>query len=90
MNPWTVIAVVVAVILAAGMTFLLMRLMDRLRRKDAESEAREIVRKAEQDVDARRREAELEIKELAIQQKGESEKELRRIRGELQDRKSVV
>jgi len=64
--------------------------MDHLRRKDAESEARDIVRKAEQEVDSRRREAELEIKEMIIQQRGESEKELRRIRGELHERERLL
>ena len=58
-----VIAVIVAAVLAAALTFGVVRLLDRLRRKDAESEAKEIVRKAQQDVENRRREAELEIKE---------------------------
>ena len=70
--------------------FVLIRLLDRLRRKDAESEAREIVRKAQQDVENYRREAELEIKELALQQQAESEKELRRLRGELHERERLL
>ena len=72
------------------MTFLIVRLLDRLRRRDAESEAREIVRKAEVEVENRRREAELEIKETALQQQAESEKELRRLRGELHERERLL
>ncbi|MGD0382106.1 MAG: Rnase Y domain-containing protein [Thermoguttaceae bacterium] len=72
------------------MAFFLIRLLDRLRRRDAESEALEIVRKAKQDVENFRREAELEIKELALQQQAESEKELRRLRGELHERERLL
>lgn len=81
--------VAVAGFSAAGM-FVLVRLLDRLRRRDAESEAREIIRRAEQEVEARRREAELEIKELALRQQEESEKELRRIRAELHERERLL
>ena len=75
---------------AAVLAFVAVKLLDHLRRRDAESEAREIVRKAEQEVDARRREAELEVKELVIQQKAEGEKELRRLRKELHERERIV
>jgi len=84
------VAVVTSAVLAAVLTFLLVKLLDRLRRKDAESEAKEIVHKAEQEVDSHRREAELEIKELAIRQQAESEKEFRRIRGELHERERLL
>jgi ribonuclease Y len=72
------------------LTFVLVKLLDRLRRRDAESEAREIVEKAEEDVANRRREAELEIKELALRQQAESEQELRRLRGELHERERLL
>ena len=85
-----VIAVIAAAALSAVLTFILVRLFDRLRRKDAENEANEIVRAARQEVAARRREAELEIKELSLQQKAESEKELRRLRGELHERERLL
>ncbi len=39
---------------------------------------------------SRRREAELEIKELAIQQKAEGEKELRKLREELHERERIL
>jgi ribonuclease Y len=85
----TVTAAVTA-LAAALLTFVLVKLLDRLRRKDAESEAREIVRRAEEEVGNRRREAELEIKELAIRQQAESERELRRVRGELHERERLL
>ena len=84
------LSIVFAAAMAAGLTFLIVRLLDRLRCKDAESEARQIVCKAEQEVEARRREAELEIKEAAIQHKAEGEKELRRIREELHERERLL
>ena len=85
-----ILLIVFGLVLASVMTFLVMKLMDRLRRKDAESEAREIVRRAQQDVENRRREAELEIKEMTLQQQAESEKELRKLRGELHERERIL
>ncbi len=84
------LGVIFVAAIAAGLTFFLVRLLDRLRRKDAESEAKEILRQAHQEIDARRREAELEIKEVAIHQKAEGEKELRRIREELHERERLL
>jgi len=89
-NIQIAISVVVTAVLASVLTFVLTRLLDRLRRKDAESEAREIVRKAKQDVANHRREAELGIKELTIQQQADSEKELRKVRGELHERERLL
>jgi len=85
-----VFAVVFSAVIAAALTFMLVRLLDRLRRRDAESEAADIIRKAEQEVENRRREAELEIKELTLQRQAESEKELRRLRGELHERERLL
>ena len=82
-----IFAVLVVAVLS---TFLLTRLWDRLRRRDAESEAKEIIRKAQEEVENRRREAELEIKEAALQQQAENEKELRRLRGELHERERLL
>lgn len=89
-NTTQVIIVIVVAILASALTFLIDRLLDRLRRRDAESEAQEIVRKAKIDVENRRREAELEIKETSLRQQTESEKELRRLRGELHERERLL
>ena len=89
-GQWLIFSVICTAVFAVVMTIVMMRLFDRLRRKDAESEAREIVRKAQQEVENRRREAELEIKELALQQQAESEKELRKLRTELHERERLL
>lgn len=85
-----VILVLITAVLAAAMTFGVIKLLDHLRRRDAESEARELVRKAEQEIDNRRKEVELELKELVIQQKAEGEIELRRLREELHQRERLL
>jgi ribonuclease Y len=82
----TVLAVIVAALLACCMTFGVMKLLGHLRRRDAESDAREIIRRAEQEMENRRRVVELEIKERAIQQKAEGERDLRVLREEIHDR----
>ena len=84
------VAVAFTALLAAILTFVLVRLLDRLRRKDAETEAREITSRAKQQVVNLRREADLEIKESTLQQKTESEKELRSLRGEMHERERLL
>jgi ribonuclease Y len=82
----TVVAVIVAAFLASAMTFGFIKLLGHLRRRDAESDAREIIRRAEQEMENRRRVVELEIKEQAIQQKAEGERDLRVLREEMHER----
>ncbi len=86
----TVLIVIATAVVAFVLAFILVKLLDRLRKRDAETEAREIVSKAQQEVANRRREAELEIKELSLKEKAESEKELRRLRGELHERERLL
>ena len=86
MSEGQVIFVVVLCVVVAGATFTLVKLLDYLRRRDADSEAGQIVERAEKEVEARRREAELEVKELALKQKTEGEQELRKLREELHNR----
>jgi ribonuclease Y len=81
-----VIAVVVTAPLAALMMFVIVRVLDHLRKKDAETEAKRIVEDAQRNADNRKKEAELEIKDRAIQQKAEGEKELGKLRQELHER----
>ncbi len=81
-----IILLVVFCVFASGATLFWIKLLDRLRRRDAESEARQIVERAKDENDRRRREVELELKEFALQQKAEGEKELRAIREELHER----
>ncbi len=68
----------------------MIRLLDRLTRRDAETEGRRIIEEANRDADNRKKEAELEIKEMAIQQKAEGEKELGQIRQELHERERLL
>ncbi len=86
MDTWEILLFVGLCFLASLLTFTLMKLLDHLRRRDAESEARQIVSQAEQEIDNRRREAEVEIKEAAIVHKAAAEKELRKLRQELHER----
>ena len=90
MSTGQVILVIVLCVTASALTFTLVKLLDYLRRKDAESEARGIIHRAEQDMENRRREVELELKELAIQQQAQGEKELRRLREELHERERML
>ncbi len=78
------------VITAAVLTFVGVKLLDRLRRRDAETEAREIITLADRESANRRKEAELEIKEMAIQQKAEGERELAKLRHELHERERLL
>ena len=86
-NPIVVFALVIA---AAILTFVGVKFMDRLRRRDAETEAQEIIARADRESANRRKEAELEIKELSIQQKAEGERELAKLRQELHERERLL
>ncbi len=72
-HPWLLVAML---LLVAVSTMVVFKVINRMRRKDAESIAREIRAKAESEIDTRRKEAELELKEVAIQQKATMETEL--------------
>ncbi len=72
-QPWLLVAMLLLVVVATVVVF---KLINRMRRKDAESTAREIRAKVESEIDTRRKEAELELKELALQQKATMETEL--------------
>jgi ribonuclease Y len=81
---WTIIAAAVAA--ATFLTVILIKLLDRLRLKDAESRAKAILAETEQQRANRLREADLEIKERALQEKTAVEKELAKTRHELHER----
>jgi ribonuclease Y len=88
-NSWYVVTLILCVA-SAGLAIGGIALLNRLRRRDAESEAREIVHRAQQEMDNRRREFELELKEAALQHKAEVEKEHRAIREELHERERAL
>ncbi len=81
-----VIASIVSAVIAAILTVVLLKLIDHLRKVDAETKAREILSRAEQDATNRRKEVELELKEKSIQQQASGEKEVQKIRQELHER----
>ncbi|MFO0896349.1 MAG: ribonuclease Y [Pirellulales bacterium] len=87
--PQSIIVSLVAAV-AAVLAVVLVKFLDRLRKKDAESEARDIVLRAERERSNRLKEAELEIKERAIQQQGEVEKELNKSRQALHERERAL
>jgi ribonucrease Y len=82
--------IITTAVIASALTFALVKLLDYLHLRDANKKARETVEQAEREIDNRRREAELEIKELAIQQRAEGEKELTVIRQELHERERLL
>lgn len=82
--------IIILIVATFAATVLLIKGYDYLRQKDAETRARDLVEKAEREIDARRREAELEIKEVAISQRAAGEKELGLVRQELHERERLV
>ena len=69
---------------------LAVKFLDRLRRREAESEATSILRRAEVDIANMRKEAELENKEMMIAKKSELEDEMARVRDELRERERTL
>ena len=83
---WVFAAATVACIL----TIVAVKFLDHLRRRDAETEARDIIEKANRESANLRKEAELQTKEAAIQQRAEGERELSKIRHELHERERLL
>ncbi len=80
----------VTIFVTAGVTFAvavaILKIIDRIRQSDAAQRAAGLISKAESDIENRRKEAQLEIKEQAIQQRAEVERELAKFRQELHER----
>lgn len=85
-----VLMLLVAVVLSATLTFVLVRLLDRLRRADAQSAARQILEVAERQAAEKLKEADLAIKERELAQKAASERELAKVREELRERERTL
>ncbi|MCA9221514.1 MAG: ribonuclease Y [Pirellulaceae bacterium] len=90
MPPGTALWVVFTAVLSFVLAFVLVKFLDRLRKRDAETEAAQIIERAQRDAEARRREIELEAKEQALQQKAEVEKQLGKTRDELRERERLM
>ena len=84
------ILTLVFVSIAGILGFTVKAFLDRLRRREAESEATSILRRAEIDIANMRKEAELENKEFMIAKKGELEDEMARVRDELRERERTL
>ncbi len=81
-----IVAAAISAVIAAILSAFLIKLLDRLRKMDAESQAKDILERAERDVANRRKEYELELKEMALTQQAAAEKELGKTRKELHER----
>jgi len=84
------LGLVVAVALSATLTLVLVRLLDRLRRVDAQSAARQILEAAERQAADKLKEADLAIKERELAQRAASERELAKVREELRERERTL
>ncbi len=84
------ILIAITVVVSAVLGAVAVKFLDRLAQRDAESKAREILQRAEQDAATRLKEAELEIKAKALESKAQAEKELNRFREELRDRERTL
>ena len=85
----TTVALIVAPIAGlAGMG--VVKLLDRLRKWDAEKEANQILERAEHEADSRRKDAEIEAKELALAEKTRIEQQLAEVRDKLHERERTI
>ena len=86
-DPITTIAALLCVALLSGAgVFFGVQYLNKVRKKDAETEAKAIIDRAMQDAENYRRETELALKEASMKQKEEIEKEKRSIRQSQSDK----
>jgi ribonuclease Y len=85
-----VLASVITAVIVFAATVALLKIYDRLRLKDAENQAKEILGRAERDAVNRIKEAELEIKEKSLTEKAASDRELSKARDELRERERIL
>ena len=86
----TPVSVAIGSVIGFILAVVLLKAIDYLRLKDADRQAKEIIQQGQREIDSRRREAELEIKEAAIQQRADGERELAKVRDELHERQRIV
>lgn len=82
--------VVFSAVVAFALAFVVLRLLDRLKKRDAETEAEAIIERANLDAANLRKEVELETKEQAIRRKEAADKELNKARDELREREKSL
>ena len=83
MNVWQVILVA---IISAVLAVVFVKLLDYLRRKDAEQEAKRIIEQAEGECATKLKQSDLEIKEMALHQQTENERQLAAANQEMHER----
>src|SRR5687768_779385 len=86
----TTVSVAIAATVAFIIGVLAVKLLDLLRKQDAQSEAKRILERAQQDSTSKIREADLEIKERSLREKADNERELNKVRDELRDRERLL
>jgi len=86
-NGWEVL---LAAVIAAVGSALLVKFVDRLRKKDAETEARTIIEKANQDAENLKKESVIQAKEEGLRLKSEAEKDISKQRDELRNREKSL
>ena len=89
MNNPAVIGTIAAIV-AAILTFAVIKFLDRLRKMDAENQAKEILDRAQREATAKIKETELAIKEKELASKTETDKALNKAREELRDREKSI
>jgi ribonuclease Y len=78
--------IIIAALLSAAASAVIIKLFDYLRQTDARKKAAEILATAEREIENRRKEAQLEIQQEAIQQRAKVEEEQGKVRQELHER----
>lgn len=86
----TTAAAAIAAVVAFVVGVLAVKALDRLRKQDAQSEAKRILDRAQQDANTKVREADLEIKERALREKAEIERDLNKGRDEIRERERTL
>lgn len=89
-EPNQLIFLAVVCTLVAGLTFTVTKLLDYLRAKDAETQAKRILDQATREAEDLRRRTELELKERDLQERAAREAEFQRIREELHQRERAL
>ncbi len=82
--------VAITAAVAGGLAVFLVKFLDKLYERDIETKKAKILEVAQRDAENVRREAELEIKERAMQARAEGERELARLREEMHERERAL
>lgn len=90
MTSTQVILTLVTALVASALSIFILKMIDRLRLKDAESQAKQMLERSDREIENRRKEAELALKERTIQQLAEVEQKHAAVRQELHERERAL